>query len=282
MLTKISNSNHVHVDCVFQYVRSNIPGPNLEQKSFEDQFSGCECQPPGSGCNSTTCSCMRRFGAAYDEKHRLVDIDPYSDAMRPVYECNGACTCGVDCANRVVQHEVACDLAVFRTPLKGFGVRTLQAVLRGSFVCEYAGEVLTREEARRRAANLTNADCNYILALREHVTADGKDHVITTYVDPMYIGNVGRFVNHSCSPNLFMVPVRVNNDVPHLGLFAIDDIAAGTELCFDYSGVVQRPDAKATNDHITVDVAPTHRKPCHCSSATCRQYLPFDETLYDN
>lgn len=263
-------------------MRSNIPGPNLEQKAFEDQFSGCECQPPGSGCNMTTCTCMSRFGAAYDEKHRLADIDPYSDTMRPVYECNGACTCGPDCANRVVQHEVVCSLAVFHTESKGFGIRTLQDIPRGSFVCEYAGEVLTRDEARRRSSNLADADCNYILALHEHVMRDGVDHMITTYVDPMYIGNVGRFMNHSCAPNLFMVPVRVHNDVPHLGLFAIDDIASGSELSFDYSGVVRRPDGAGINDHVTVDVASTHRKPCCCGSTTCRQYLPFDESLYDD
>ena len=32
------------------------------------------------------------------------------------------------------------------------------------------------------------------------------------------IGNIGRYLNHSCEPNLWMVTVRSNTMVPHLAL----------------------------------------------------------------
>uniref|UniRef100_A0A8C5UFA6 SET domain-containing protein n=1 Tax=Malurus cyaneus samueli TaxID=2593467 RepID=A0A8C5UFA6_9PASS len=104
---------------------------------------------------------------------------------------------------------------------------------RGSFVCEYAGEVLGFAEARRRILAQTPQDTNYIIAVREHLH-DGR--VMETFVDPTRIGNVGRFLNHSCEPNLFMVPVRVDSMVPKLALFAATDINAGEELSYDYSG----------------------------------------------
>ena len=33
------------------------------------------------------------------------------------------------------------------------------------------------------------------------------------------IGNIGRYLNHSCDPNLAMVTIRSNSMVPHLALF---------------------------------------------------------------
>ena len=34
----------------------------------------------------------------------------------------------------------------------------------------------------------------------------------------LVIGNIGRYLNHSCEPNLWMVTVRSNTMVPHLAL----------------------------------------------------------------
>ena len=35
-----------------------------------------------------------------------------------------------------------------------------------------------------------------------------------TIVDPTVLGNIGRYLNHSCCPNLAMLPVRVDCMVP--------------------------------------------------------------------
>uniref|UniRef100_A0A8C8RUK2 SET domain-containing protein n=1 Tax=Pelusios castaneus TaxID=367368 RepID=A0A8C8RUK2_9SAUR len=115
----------------------------------------------------------------------------------------------------------------------GWGLRPLESIPKGRFVCEYAGEVLGFSEACRRIQAQTPQDSNYIIAVREHLY-DGQ--IMETFVDPMYIGNVGRFLNHSCEPNLFMVPIRINSLVPKLAFFAAADISAGEELSYDYSG----------------------------------------------
>lgn len=190
---------------------------------------------------------------------------------KPVYECNSACKCSQTCHNRVVQHGVNLKLIVFKTDNRGFGLKCKEHIARNTFVCEYAGEYLTHELARARSKQLSLEKCPnyYILALKEHL-ASGK--TIGTYVDPMYVGNVGRFINHSCEPNLYMVPVRIHHNTPRLALFALRDIPAGQELTFHYGGVSESADTS----HI-----PSQYKPCHCAAETCSGFLPFDKDLFD-
>uniref|UniRef100_A0A8B9PT84 Histone-lysine N-methyltransferase SETMAR n=1 Tax=Apteryx owenii TaxID=8824 RepID=A0A8B9PT84_APTOW len=145
----------------------------------------------------------------------------------------------------------------------GWGLRTLEFIAKGRFVCEYAGEVLGFNEARRRIQAQTSKDSNYIIAVREHLH---NGQVMETFVDPTYIGNVGRFLNHSCEPNLFMVPVRVDSMVPRLALFAATDISAGEELSYDYSGRFHNlPEGN------------TLKKPCYCGSRTCTSFFTFEQ-----
>ena len=114
---------------------------------------------------------------------------------------------------------------------KGFGLFACEDVQKLAFVCEYAGEVVGVSEACKRMG-WGDGGMNYLIVLREHCATG----VVLTCVDPRCMGNIGRFANHSCNPNLLMVPVRVDNSVPRLALFARRDITAGEELTFDYSG----------------------------------------------
>ncbi|ELU03165.1 hypothetical protein CAPTEDRAFT_112305, partial [Capitella teleta] len=271
----------------FQYVKNNIPGPDRRIKEYYEQFEGCKCKDMQS-CNSS-CPCISRFGAAYDSNGLLTGVDPFSRKMVPILECNLRCQCKATCVNRVVQHGIRRKLEVFPTASKGFGLRAAEDIVQNSFVCEYAGELLTHEVARDRTRKLTNVDLNYIIAVHEGVGKDAEPRA--TYVDPTFIGNVGRFVNHSCSPNLYMVPVRVKNNIPHISLFALRDIRTGEELTYDYSGDIRRDKLILTNghvktDHVTsppkVNEVTTQRKPCHCGSSNCCGWLPFDQTLYQD
>lgn len=95
-------------------------------------------------------------------------------------------------------------------------MRPLVNVPKGSFIAKYAGEILTDFEADRRT------DDSYFFDL-------GHDHCI----DANYYGNVSRFFNHSCEPNI--VPVRVffehqDYRFPIISFFACRDIAMGEEI----------------------------------------------------
>jgi len=199
-------------------------------------------------------------------KNLAAHLDPRS-AAPPVFECNSVCACGDLCWNRQVQHGVQVRLRVCESnDGKGLGVCCLDSIEAGRFVCEYAGDVVGRDEALRRLAKQTLDEMNYLIAVREHTVIG----VTTTYVDPKRNGNVGRFLNHSCAPNLAMVPVRADSEVPMLALFARRDVGRGEELCFDYGG---------RHDKLHNDSSAT-RKRCHCGAADCRGYLPLNEDLF--
>ncbi|XP_017651569.1 histone-lysine N-methyltransferase SETDB2 isoform X1 [Nannospalax galili] len=62
-----------------------------------------------------------------------------------IYECNLLCKCNRHmCQNRVVQHGPQIRLQVFRSEKKGWGVRCLDDIDRGTFVCIYSGRLLSR------------------------------------------------------------------------------------------------------------------------------------------
>ncbi|KAL2091507.1 hypothetical protein ACEWY4_013770 [Coilia grayii] len=268
----------------FQYTPENVPGPGCSSDPSEITLPGCQCHL--QSCESETCQCLQHYGPAYCDQHgQLAQRDEESGYSRPVFECNALCNCGEDCSNRVVQRGVGLRLRLFLTLDRGWGVRAVEAVPRGAFVCEYAGEVIGLEEAQRRQLAQGPDDMNYIIAVREFA---GQGDVTETFVDPAARGNVGRFINHSCQPNLFMVPVRVHSVVPRLALFAVRDIAPEEELTFDYSGrwnnqTSQRP--SSSKSHVSEKGDPggvkdsLQRKPCYCGAPNCTGYLPLDITV---
>ncbi|CAH8519243.1 unnamed protein product [Schistosoma turkestanicum] len=58
-----------------------------------------------------------------------------------VYECNANCRCDRRCSNRVVQQGLWVKLQVFKTARKGWGIRALNAIPKGTFICTYAGAI---------------------------------------------------------------------------------------------------------------------------------------------
>lgn len=57
-----------------------------------------------------------------------------------IYECSVLCRCDkLMCQNRVVQHGIQVRLQVFNTEKKGWGVRCLDDIDKGTFVCTYSG-----------------------------------------------------------------------------------------------------------------------------------------------
>jgi euchromatic histone-lysine N-methyltransferase len=54
-----------------------------------------------------------------------------------LFECNQGCSCNrITCRNRVVQHGLTARFQLFRTKDKGWGVRTLRPISKGTYVCE--------------------------------------------------------------------------------------------------------------------------------------------------
>lgn len=69
-------------------------------------------------------------------------------------------------------------------------------------------------------------------------------------------GNLARFANHSCEPNMETQKWVVNGDV-RVGLFACKDISVGSELTFNYQ----------------LDCLSNQKAVCKCGSKNCAGYI---------
>mmetsp|Transcript_8755 Transcript_8755/g.14382 ORF Transcript_8755/g.14382 Transcript_8755/m.14382 type:complete len:102 (+) Transcript_8755:2410-2715(+) len=85
-------------------------------------------------------------------------------------------------------------------------------------------------------------------------------------IDATALGNVARFFNHSCSPNMRTHQIYVPPaPYPHIGFFALRDIEIGEELTFDYAG--------GANVLPTTHASTSASCICLCDTPNCRMIL---------
>lgn len=113
----------------------------------------------------------------------------------------------------------------------GWGVYSDRALRAGAPLFTFGGPLLDREQVR--ALGLAQA---YTIQLGP------RQYVDTT--------PPGRFTNHSCEPNAGIKDDRT--------LVALRDIAAGEEVCFDYSTTMSEQD---------------WTMPCRCGATSCRTLI---------
>uniref|UniRef100_A0A3B3R4P5 Euchromatic histone-lysine N-methyltransferase 1a n=1 Tax=Paramormyrops kingsleyae TaxID=1676925 RepID=A0A3B3R4P5_9TELE len=227
----------------YRYMPDNCVTSPLTIDKNITHLQYCVCK---DDCSSAHCMCSQlSLGCWYDKEGRL--LSEFSREEPPlIFECNHACSCWRTCKNRVVQNGFRVRLKLFRTSTMGWGVQTLQDIPQGTFVCEYVGEIISDAEADVRE------DDSYLFNLDNKV---GDVYC----VDARFYGNISRFINHMCEPNLF--PVRVfttHQDLrfPHIAFFASKNISAGDELGFDYGNHFWEIKSKYFA--------------CQCSSPKCR------------
>ncbi|KAM8766925.1 histone-lysine N-methyltransferase EHMT2 isoform 1-T1 [Acanthopagrus schlegelii] len=205
----------------YKYVSENCEtsAMNIDRNITHLQHCGCT-----DDCSSSNCLCGQlSIRCWYDKDQRL--LQEFNKIEPPlIFECNMACSCYRTCKNRVVQAGIKVRLQLYRTEKMGWGVRALQDIPQGSFICEYVGELISDAEADVRE------DDSYLFDL------DNKDGEVYC-IDARYYGNISRFINHLCDPNL--IPVRVfmlHQDLrfPRIAFFSSRDILSGQELGFDY------------------------------------------------
>ena len=198
----------------------------------------------------------------------------------PNFECNSNCCCPTTCINRLSQQGITTRLEVFQTNNRGLGVRTLEPISKHHFIAEYSGEIISYEEAKRRIATKRNtSESNYLLVLKEHISGGS---VLRTHIDATHFGNVARFMNHSCEPNMVMFPVRNNSPVPKLCLFASRNVDAREELTFSYGDTSYKKAENCQAEKNSAFSLERLRTKCLCAGNNCAGYLPFEECLYDN
>ncbi|XP_055858852.1 histone-lysine N-methyltransferase eggless isoform X2 [Episyrphus balteatus] len=340
--------------CEYSAVR--IPTEGVPLNLDEEFLCGCDCEDDCS--DKTKCACWKLTyaGAKYGMPSVPTEMVGYQykrlyeHVPTGIYECNSRCKCKANCVNRVVQQPLQSKLQVFKTSNRGWGLRCINDVPRGSFICVYAGQMLTEQvaneggldagdeyfaeldyievaeqikegyesdvhepeeeeelynperddddtdfraslsfkdkefntrlRARRSNKNSTDGECEsqerQVISFEPNKNMDtstepnekptirklfGKDE--SCYVmDAKVRGNLGRYFNHSCSPNLFVQNVFVDTHdlrFPWVAFFASTHIRAGTELTWNYN--------------YEVGVVPGKVLYCQCGAPNCRQRL---------
>lgn len=225
----------------YDYLVRTVFPPFVYQISGKTE--GCDCI---SGCRPD-CLCAKKNGGefAYDLNGILLKGKPI------IFECGPFCSCPPTCWNRVTQKGVKNRFEVFRSMETGWGVRSLDMIQAGSFICEYTGVVLTREQAQVFTMNGEDS-LVYPARFGDRWSEWGDlSQVFQDYVRPCSpsvpqlefamdvsrMRNVACYMSHSSCPNVFVQLVlfdHTNSAFPHLMLFAMEDIPPLRELSLDY------------------------------------------------
>lgn len=140
---------------------------------------------------------------------------------------------------------------IFRSPIAGQGLRALTDIAKGQVIGLYGGRrFASLHEWMASGAN----DGRYLFSLGNGSVIDGKR------------SRLGK-VNHSCEPNLTVVPVVLGQQAEMLFL-AQRDIAAGEEFTLDYHLSV--PDGEP------LDLSQWR---CQCSTPSCRGWMYAPDRL---
>lgn len=373
--------------CSYNTERTPTAGVPL---NLDPEFlCGCDCTDDCADKSKCACWKMTLEGA------RTIGLDTnevgyvYKRLPEPlpsgIYECNSRCKCKQTCLNRVAQHPLQLKLQVFKTANRGWGIRALNDVPKGAFLCVYAGNLLTdatanldglnegdeylaeldyievveqmkegfeedipedakkadeeenesssvssssdeerekqdgdddfrpampagqytpseyskrlrkrekckkakekEEREKKQKEKDGNEDCITISddeELREpaHFSAQagmGGKEFVSKYksvrklfgkdeacyiMDAKVQGNIGRYLNHSCTPNVFVQNVFVDTHDPRfpwVAFFALSQIRAGTELTWNYNYDVGSVPGKVLY--------------CYCNAPNCRGRL---------
>ncbi|RZC91601.1 hypothetical protein C5167_027665 [Papaver somniferum] len=238
---------------------------------------GCKCK--GACIDPRVCACAKLNGSEFPYVSK--DGGRLIEAKDIVYECGPSCGCGPGCVNKTSQRGLKYRLEVYRTPKKGWGVRSWDFIPSGAFVCEYIG-VIKRTDEVHDPENfyIFDIDCLQTMkgldgrkrrqgdvSISPSAFIDKADDEVSYCIDAGSIGNIMRYINHSCAPNLFVQCVlSEHHDVKlaRIVLFAADNIPPLQELSYDYG--------YAKDSVVDKDGKIKHME-CYCGAPDCKKLM---------
>ncbi|XP_064784883.1 histone-lysine N-methyltransferase NSD2-like isoform X2 [Oncorhynchus masou masou] len=212
----------------YKYIKINKPCGRVQVYTADvSEIPKCNCKPTDEKPCGFESECLNRM---------------------LMYECHPqVCPNAERCCNRDFTKRHYPETKIIKTAGKGWGLVALRDIKKGEFVNEYIGELIDEEECRSRIKYYQENDITHFYML----TID-KDRII----DAGPKGNYSRFMNHSCQPNCETQKWTVNGDT-RVGLFAVCDIPAGTELTFNYN----------------LDCLGNEKTVCRCGAPNCSGFL---------
>ena len=193
-------------------------------------------------------------------------IKPVLNLAALEIECGASCSCSISsCSHRATQKGVNINLRLSHHLQRGWGVTAMDEIKRGAFVAEYVGEEIRNDLADERLARYDLEHKGHALLIVRQVLSSGL--TLRSNIDATSVGNIARFVNHSCDPNLELVIIhRSGSLLPSVALFAVRDISPSEELSFSYGTV--RPSSSPLTG--------LRGKPCFCGTSSCKGMMPAE------
>lgn len=156
---------------------------------------------------------------------------------------------------RHYQNKVGSDVSVRGSGIHGWGLFADRPFKSGEIVAEYLGEYVTNAMADKRE-----------LIYQESRIQDYQFRVSSDLViDATLQGDLGRYINHSCTPSCIAKIVDGDEPNKHLRrvlIIAQRDILRQEEITYDYQFPLEL-DLEA-------------RIPCNCASEKCRGFMNWD------
>lgn len=212
-----------------------------------------------------------------------------------IFECNQNCGCDKrNCRNSLIYNSkdigISDDSLLVMKYKKFFkkkqnfttmwGLMTLVKIPQFSYLFEYVGEIITKKEADKRGKIYDKENSNYLFDLTDEIVSKNNEffvdkysyHKSPTYLDniimdnfPLCIdsydfGNLSRFMNHSCNPNVISMRIHSNNRdllIPRIHFFSIRNIDEGEELTITYN---------------CCPLSNKNKKECACEGVSCKGY----------
>uniref|UniRef100_A0AC34FC81 SET domain-containing protein n=1 Tax=Panagrolaimus sp. ES5 TaxID=591445 RepID=A0AC34FC81_9BILA len=189
----------------FQYIKSHSKGRAFYPPADRLPMKGCECVD--GKCNSNKCECVKYFAGT-----------------KEILECGDKCECDENCGNRKFTNGILPSMFLqFGENSYGFGVFAAENIAKGTFVASYVGEI------REVKPFLTVEENDYIYEIASKVSRCDVE------IDASKKGNIARFFNHCCKPNLETKIAYFGQDrMPYPVFLAKTNIRKKQEFTIDY------------------------------------------------
>ncbi|XP_001603698.1 histone-lysine N-methyltransferase SETDB1 [Nasonia vitripennis] len=187
----VNEIDHAYPDTI-KYTTQREPTEDVYMNLDPDFLCSCDCEDDCQDKNKCQCWQLTIQGATLGGRVPNAAVG-YVYKRLPeavttgIYECNSRCKCSVKtCLNRVVQHPLNLKLQVFKTAPRGWGIRCLNDIPLGSFICIYAGRLLTEQGANEGGKNYGDeylAELDYVEVV-EGIKEGYESDVLEPEIEP--------------------------------------------------------------------------------------------------
>lgn len=225
----------------YEHIKKSVYANGVEPfPKLKGGESCCGCSPIGDEDRCLDSSCLN-FASSFF-------CDP------------ATCLAGKHCKNINFHKRRSPRMTPFFTSdQRGWGLKVDEPVAKGTFVVEYVGEIIDRNELERRLKSMEKVRNNeyYMMDLTNDLLVDAK-----------FKSNLSRFINSSCEPNCKTQKwTDTSTGQTHVGIFAIQDIPAGTELTYNYCFLDYGLSGKTRKRSFS----------CQCGTSSCCMLDPIEQ-----